>query len=241
VTPPDSEPPTSFPPASRAGCHQSYHRRGTESVQVGTPPPEITKAIESLSVLVRNIFIVPQAVYINQAAYNIKDAEHSCIANKSKLVKTAEATELLCATEVQVPSKIVKAALDQKVLASKSALKKEVDVSMQSIGDKLPARMNTLEELASQDRAKRTELEAEIALLKSSKEERGPAMGALQRNQNGVAMLPTVHFDTESPPANQPHKRRRSKSQLKQPQNQVQADDANQGTHRLQTLYVSFL
>ena len=136
--------------------------------------------------------------------------------------------ELICASEVKVPSKIVNAALDQKVLVSKSALKKDVNASLQSMGDKLVARMATLEEQVTQDRKKRAELEAEIALLKSSKDNRGPTMGAAQRNQDVKSTTPAVHFESDSPPTNQSRKRRRSKSQLKQPQNEVQAGDANQ-------------
>jgi Skp family chaperone for outer membrane proteins len=110
--------------------------------------------------------------------------------------------ELLCASEVKVPSKIVNAALDQKVLVSKSALKKDVNAALQSMGDKLVARMATLKEQVTQERKKRAELEAEIALLKSSKDDRGPAMGASHRNQNLASTTPTVHFETQDPPAN---------------------------------------
>jgi hypothetical protein len=226
VTPPDGVAPT-FPPA------KSDIIDLTANVELDPykleHSPEITASIDSLSELVRNIFIIPQAVYINQAAYNIKDAEHSRIANESKLTETAEAVELICASEVKVHSKIVNAALDQKVLVSKSALKKDVNASLQSMSDKLVARMATLEEQVTQDRKKRAELEAEIALLKSSKDNRGPAVGAAQRNQDAASTTPAVHFESESPPTNQSRKRRRPKSQLKQAQNEVQADDANQG------------
>jgi hypothetical protein len=210
-SPPDTDPPPSFPnqsdsvatnnPSTDAAEEAQKPPAGSNNTATSTdpsnsvdnaPPPESHIAIDSRAAVdklwtaVQKLFIAAPSVYITQYRYN-QMAIKMASASKEALTKHADKTAEVIVLDGGPDGKIEREIAAAEASKAKRKLKSDQnDYKNQLEAAKVEA--SRMKVLLSQEKSKRMKLEAKLKPSPpstSSKETGGPATGAKKKNQSG--------------------------------------------------------